>query len=208
MRRDHPTNRRLLTEVWDAWARRCRDLTSDQWATPTRCRPWDVHALAAHVVPDPAQLAQLTGSAVAAPAAVDDAAELLRRFNQPGGVAHTMAGLVAEQAVASRRALPTGEIASRFEACRGLAAANDTPGDTVLAHPVVGRVTLAVVTELALMEAVVHHLDLVAAVGGDLAPAPAVAAVRDLLIAIPDAAGAVEALTGRAPLDGVIPVLR
>jgi hypothetical protein len=52
----------LLGEAWERWADRCAELTDDEWSTPTRCRPWDVHALAAHVAPDPAVIGQLSAA--------------------------------------------------------------------------------------------------------------------------------------------------
>jgi len=36
-----------------AVARRCEELTGDQWSTSTRCTGWDVCALVAHLCPAP-----------------------------------------------------------------------------------------------------------------------------------------------------------
>jgi hypothetical protein len=65
-----------------------------------------------------------------------------------------------------------------------------------------------VLTDAALMEATVHYLDLTAAVGGEPLPEAVVTHTRDLLGRVPDPTAAIEALTGRAPLDTVFPVLR
>ncbi|MGV9796864.1 hypothetical protein ACWDTP_02250 [Mycobacterium sp. NPDC003449] len=77
----------------------------------------------------------------------------------------------------------------------------------VIRYPVVGTTTLAVVAEVALMEATVHLLDLADAVGG-VQPSPdALAATRDLLIAIPDPQTAVEVLAGRRAPHPAIPAI-
>lgn len=78
----------------------------------------------------------------------------------------------------------------------------------VIAYPTVGSTTLAVATEVALMEATVHLLDLAAAVGG-IEPSPrALSATCDLLIAVPDATAAIEVLSGRADPAAALPVIR
>ncbi len=61
------------------------------------------------------------------------------------------------------------------------------PKETVISYPVVGTTTLAVIAEVALMEATVHLLDLADAIGGVQASEQALAATRDLRIAIPRA---------------------
>jgi hypothetical protein len=80
--------------------------------------------------------------------------------------------------------------------------------ETVISYPVVGTTTLAVVAEVALMEATVHLLDLAHAVGGDRPSDSALAATRDLLIAIPDPIAAIEVLAGRADPATALPAIR
>lgn len=77
----------------------------------------------------------------------------------------------------------------------------------VIADPTVGSTTLAVVTEVALMEATVHLLDLASAVGG-IEPSPRALSARDLLIAVPDATAAIEVLSGRADPAAALPAIR
>ena len=80
--------------------------------------------------------------------------------------------------------------------------------ETVISHPVVGSTTLAVVAEVALMEATVQLLDLADAVGGVQPSEEALTAIRDLLIAVPDPTAAIEVLTGRAAPAAAVPAIR
>lgn len=70
-----------------------------------------------------------------------------------------------------------------------------------------GSVTLAALGDVAVMEATVHLLDLVDAVGGEPPAADALARTRDILAAVPDPAAFIEAATGRSP-EPVLPVIR
>jgi hypothetical protein len=78
----------LLADAWDRWARRCAQLTAEEWTSPTRCDPWDVRALVAHACPDPQMFDTLADAVADEPPAVTDGAALLRFFNQPGGAAN------------------------------------------------------------------------------------------------------------------------
>lgn len=208
MRLDGEAAREVLADAWERWARRCSQLSAEEWSTPTRCEGWDVAALLAHVCPDPAMFAQLAEAVVDPPAAVTNAAVLLRRFNEPDGVANTNAGSLAEQAVSDAAALTPEAAARRFAESARTLRATTVPADTVIAYPFVGSTTLAVITETALMEATVHLLDLAAAVGG-VEPSPeALAATRDLLISVPDPTAAVEVLAGRAAPKNAVPAIR
>ena len=183
-------------------------LSPEEWSTPTRCSGWDVAALLAHVCPDSAMFARLGGAIVDGPAAVTDAAEMLRRFNEPDGIAHTTADSLAEQAVSDAAALTPDVAAARFSECARILRATPMSDDTVIAYPTVGSTTLAVIAETALMEATVHMLDLAAAVGGIEPSAQALSATRDLLIAVPDATAAIEVLAGRADPAAAVPAIR
>ncbi len=208
MRLDGDDAREVLADAWERWARRCAALSPQEWSTPTRCGGWDVAALLAHVCPDPAMFERLSGAIVDGPAAVTDAAEMLRRFNKPDGIAHTTADTLAEQAVADAAALTPGAAAARFSECARILLTTPMSDKTVIAYPTVGSTTLAVIAEAALMEATVHLLDLAAAVGGIEPSAQALTATRDLLIAVPDATAAVEVLAGRADPTSAVPAIR
>jgi uncharacterized protein (TIGR03083 family) len=192
----------------DDTAHRCSELTPTQWSTPTRCRPWDVHALVAHVCPHLSLFDQLENHLLDADAAVTDGAALLRTFNAPGGAAHTMAGDVAQTALSEAVTLPREDAVTRFTECARAARAVALPGRQPIEYPVVGSATLGAVTEVALVEATVHLLDLVDAVGGVGPSTAAIEAARDLLIAVPDPTVAVEVLAGRAATDRAVPVMR
>src|SRR3954447_12467652 len=83
MRLDEDAVRETLADAWERWARRCAELTPQQWSTATRCRPWDVRELVAHLCPDRSMFDMLNAATTDQPAAVTDAADMLRRFNAP-----------------------------------------------------------------------------------------------------------------------------
>jgi hypothetical protein len=78
----------------------------------------------------------------------------------------------------------------------------------VVPHPIVGSTTIAVLADVAMMEATVHYLDLIAAVGGPPLPSAVLAHTRALLVRIPEPAALIEVLAGRADPAAVLPVLR
>ncbi len=208
MRLDGDERRLVLADGWERWARRCGELTEGQWSTPTRCPGWDVRALVAHVCPDPAMFDMLGDAVIDGPAVVTDAAEMLRRFNEPGGVAHTSADNLAQQAVSDAENLSPDAVVTRFTECAQILRTTPMSDATVIKYPVLGSTTLAVIAEVALMEATVHLLDLADAVGGVEPSAEALAATRDLLIAVPDATAAIEVLAGRAEPSTAVPAIR
>lgn len=199
--------RELLADTWDRWAARCATLKSAQWSTPTRCTPWTVQALVAHACPEATTFATLAAAVSDHPPAVTDGAALLRFFNEPGGVAHTMADRIADAALAEADALTTTAAAERFAASARSVRELSAGSDTAIHYPIVGTATLAAVTEVALFEATVHLLDLADAVGGVQPSAEALAATRDLLIAVPDPTTAVEVLAGRRSPDAAVPAI-
>jgi hypothetical protein len=97
---------------------------------------------------------------------------------------------------------------TRFTECAEILCATPMSNQTVISYPIVGTTTLAVVAEVALMEATVHLLDLADAVGGVQPSEQALAATRDLLIAIPDPIAAIEVLAGRADPATALPAIR
>jgi hypothetical protein len=97
---------------------------------------------------------------------------------------------------------------TRFTQCAEILRATPMSKKTVISYPVVGTTTLAVVAEVALMEATVHLLDLDDAVGGVQPSHQALAAARDLLISVPDPIAAIEVLAGRADPSTAVPAIR
>jgi hypothetical protein len=118
-------------------------------------------------------------------AAVTDAAEMLRSFNAPGGIAHTLADDLAEQATSDASQLTPDDAVTRFTECAEILRATPMSNETVITYPVVGRTTLAVVAEVALMEATMHLLDLADAVGGVQPSEKALAGRADPAAAVP-----------------------
>ena len=199
----------LLVECWQYWVERCATLTAEEWVTPTRCPPWDVAALVAHVAPDPAVLAQLPGTVLDGPAAFDDAAVLLRSFNEQGGAAIAMAAAVANEAVETANALGSKGLVQRFVESGQLVLGDaELPATSVVPYPVAGSVTVGVLTAIAIVEATVHHLDLVDAVGGEPLPEVALAYTRDVLVRVSSPAPLIEAITGRRNPLTCFPLIR
>jgi hypothetical protein len=97
---------------------------------------------------------------------------------------------------------------TRFTECAEILRATPMSKGTVISYPIVGSTTLAVVADVALMEATVHLLDLADAVGGVHPSEQALAATRDLLITIPDPIAAIEVLAGRADPASAVPAIR
>src|SRR3954454_1431770 len=175
----------LLVECWQYWAERCAALTADEWITPTRCAPWDVAALVGHVAPDPVALGQLPGAVLDGEAAITDAAMLLREYNEQGGAAFAMAAGVAAAAVQTANDLGSKGLIQRFvESGQLVLGEAELPASAVVPHPVAGSVTVGVLTRIAIVEATVHYLDLLAAVGGAPLPDAALDYTRDILVRV------------------------
>lgn len=208
MRLDQDAAREVLADAWERWAQRCAKLTPQQWSTATRCQPWEVRELVAHLCPEPSMFDMLKSATTDQRAAVTDAAEMLRRFNAPDGIAHTSTDDIAERAHTEATTLTPTDAVTRFTECAEILRATPMSNQTVISYPVVGTTTLAVIAEVALMEATVHLLDLADAVGGVQPSEQALAATRDLLIAIPDPIAAIEVLAGRADPAAALPAIR
>jgi len=118
-------------------------------------------------------------------------------INQPGAVAHAMAAEVSGRATALAAELGPEALADRFQEGAAIVTAEPLPLATVLPHPVVGSVTAGVLAAVAIVEATVHHLDLIDAVGGELPPELALAFTRDVVVRVSEPAPLIEAMTGR-----------
>lgn len=198
----------VLAETWLDWAERIDRLPAEQWLVPTRCGGWTVHALVAHATPDPDMLSALPTMVLSTEPAVDDAAEALRAFNQRGGVAEVMAPTIAATAVAATQVLSPAEIARRFRASAEVATSLDLAPDAVVPYPAVGSITVEALVDVAIMEATVHLLDLIAAVGGPLPSTAALDRTRSVLTRVADPIALIEAAAGRADPATALPVIR
>ena len=196
-----------LEAVWRRWAEVGAGLAAAEWSTPSRCTGWDVAALFAHVGVFP--------QAVLDPPRADGgepvtAVAILRGFNAPSGVAHTMAAAVADHAVTlAAQVGPRGLVAFFAEAGpRGIAALRDRPGDGLLLWPASRVTTWAEAVRIVLLESTVHLLDVLDALGrAPDAPAAALREVAHLLAEIAEPVAFVEAATGRSS-SSPLPVLR
>ncbi len=117
MRLDEDAVRGTSADAWERWARRCAELTPQQWSTATRCTPWDCEGWWLVCAPTDRCSTCSTPRRPTDTAAVADAAEMLRRFNAPGGIAHTSADSIAERATAAATTLTPGEAVTRFTEC-------------------------------------------------------------------------------------------
>lgn len=201
-----------LEQTWNVWADLGSGLCQRQWTTPTRCPGWDVAAVFAHVSLFPLVLSGLVPPVPGeSPELPLTAVQILRRFNQPGGAAHQMAGLVADMAIADAAGHDREELVARFTADsqRALAELRTNGPATVLPWPASGGVvSLVEALRIALMESVVHLLDVQRAL--ELAPGAPASALREtvqLLAEIAPAVEFIEAATGRSSLPP-LPVLR
>jgi uncharacterized protein (TIGR03083 family) len=199
----------LLAEAWHSWAERGKELDGEAWARDTRLPGWTVLDLFAHVAPAAESFTQLRGAIVDGPAKMETGAAILRYFNQPGGLAHTAAGHVADVAKQTAAATDPAGLIARFEVegPAALAGYADLSPDTVAAHPLLGSVRIGALAEVALMEATVHLLDLIAAVGGPPPADAALHATRALLAEVADPVAFIEAASGRSGA-AVLPVIR
>ena len=183
----------LLAECWQYWAERCAALSAEEWTAPTRCAPWDVTTLVDHVAPEPAALEQLGGLAITGEAAITDAAVFLREFDRSGAIAKAILPGAPAAGV-----LDSVALVHRFVDGAGIVLAEpELPAATVVDHPIVGATTVGVLTTVAIVEATVHYLDLLAAVGGEPLPPTALEYVLAVVMRMSEPAPLLEALTGR-----------
>jgi uncharacterized protein (TIGR03083 family) len=192
-----------LEQIWQVWAQLGDSLTEEQWSAATRCPGWDVAAVYAHYSAFPLNLSTLpppSDSPIGEPVT---AVEILRRFNAPDGVAHTMAGTVADGAVTDAAAHTRRELADRFRVHgpRALNRLRHTKATAAGPWPHSGAVITPVeALRIVLLEATVHLLDIQRAL--DHPPAVPKRALQDtvqLLAELAPAVELIEAATGRSP---------
>ncbi|RDI64586.1 maleylpyruvate isomerase N-terminal domain-containing protein [Nocardia pseudobrasiliensis] len=199
----------VLQEIFAAWSERVAALTPEEWAAPTRLPGWSVQDLVAHLAPDKRVLELLRGPRVESPTVISGA-QMLRIYNLPGGVAHTAAEQNAELAREAAAAGPETLI-GRFvtDGPEVIAEFRGVDPNAGVAHPdpTIGTVSFGALIQVIIVEATTHLLDLIAAVGGDQAPAAALRRTVEILSAVPDPATFIETATGRSTIP-VLPVLR
>ncbi len=199
-----------LADAWGWWATTLPAVGEDAWRTETRLPGWDVAALVAHATLLVQGLGYLTTNPVDAEPAVRSARDMLRGFNAPGGVATTSAAGVAELARRQAASLSADQLIDLF-AERGPAviAKVRAAGPIVVEYFGNGTFPIVEVLSIAVLEAVVHGLDLCAATGISASSMPPAAMTHTvaLLAGMAEPVTFIEAATGRTTAD-VLPLLR
>ncbi|MGH4025240.1 MAG: maleylpyruvate isomerase N-terminal domain-containing protein [Pseudonocardiaceae bacterium] len=200
-----------LDQTWQVWAQLGDELTEEQWSSATRCPGWDVAALYAHHSVFPVIMdapLPLPDEPVGAPVA---AAEILRTFDAPDGVAHTIAEQIADQAVSDAARHTRKDLVDRFgvHGPRAVARLHQAEPSVVVPWPATSMViTLGEALRIVVLEATVHLLDVQRAL--DRAAHVPSAALQDtarLLAELSPAVEFIEAATGRST-HSPLPVLR
>lgn len=198
----------VLGALWAGWSEQGRALTDEQWRQPTRLGDWDVRSLYAHAAWWPAGLSMLVAFVKDAEPTHATAAALLRDFNAPSGIAHTMRATVAAGAREDAAKFSTAQLIERFtgtgtqaiEAARRL-------GPVVVDYFGMGLVRLDEAVSIGILEATVHLLDLRDALGqAPDVPAAGLTHTAAVLAEIAPPVDFIEAATGRRPTTG-FPVL-
>jgi hypothetical protein len=139
------------------------------------------------------------------------AADVLRRFNQPGGTAHEMADVVADRAVEEAGTVTRSELVERFSIIAPAATEHLRTADPTLliAWPATaGLIRQDEALRIVVMEATVHLLDVLAALGEKpLVPGAALRETVGLLTEMVEPVNFIEAATGRSSRPP-LPVLR
>jgi len=194
--------------LWSAWAERGRAMTDEQWRRPTRLGDWDVRSLYAHAAMWPATLAALVERVREAEPAVPTAAALLRFFNAPDGIAHSMREQTATSASEDAARRSTGQLVEQFAVNGPQAIADARRLGPVVVDYFGALMPLAEAVSIGVVEATVHLLDLLNALDRPAAEVPAegLAHTVAVLVQMAPPVDLIEAATGRGRV-GVFPLL-
>ena len=199
-----------LAEAWRWWATTLTDLDAAAWRLETRLPGWDVAALVAHTSLLVRGLSFLSSRPIDAAPAMRSAGEMLRHFNAPGGVATTLADEIAEMSRRQSTLTPPDDLIALFAVTApAVIAAVEETGPIVIDYFGNGTLPIAEAMSIATLEAVVHGLDLCAAVdapGASIPQSPMQHTVG-LLASIAEPVTFIEAATGRSSTH-VLPVIR
>jgi uncharacterized protein (TIGR03083 family) len=200
----------VLAEVWRWWASALSNLGPAAWELESRLPGWDVAALVAHSSQLVRGLGFLSSRPLDVEPAVRSAGEMLGRFNAPGGVATTLAEEIAEMARRQAASMSADELVALFAVTAPeVLTAVEEAGPVVIEYFGSGTMPIAEVMSIAVLEAVVHGLDLCAAVNAPPSSIPhsPVEHTVALLASIAEPVSFIEAATGRSSTH-VLPVLR
>jgi uncharacterized protein (TIGR03083 family) len=197
-----------LDELWSVWAAVGADLTGADWLLPTRLDGWDLRALWAHAAGWPFGFSMLVGRVTDEQPTHRTAAELLREFNEPAGIANTARDQVAGAARDDAAKYTTEQLVGQFAATgpEAIAAARGLGPVTV---DYFGRAVLplAEVVSIGVLEATVHLLDVQRALGRTPEmPEAGLAHTAEVIAQIAPPVDFIESATGRASTD-LFPVM-
>jgi uncharacterized protein (TIGR03083 family) len=199
----------VLALCWETWRDVLAPLPPSAWEAPTRSTGWDVKSLVTHHAGWVLAFAGLRDRLVTDAAATTSAVDLLRGFNQPGGAATAGAADIERQTREMAATLTSEQLVGAFAdvAPAAVAAARALGASAVVDYVGVASMTIAEVATIGVVEATVHGLDLLDAVGvpADHLPGAAFELVTGVLVALPGAVAFIEGATGRRPL---FPLLR
>jgi uncharacterized protein (TIGR03083 family) len=194
--------------LWSVWAERGRAMTDEQWRRPTRLGNWDVRSLYAHAAMWPATLAALVERVRDAEPAVPTAAALLRYFNAPDGIAHRMREQTATRASEAAARQSTAQMVEQFAVTAPQAIAAARRLGSVVVDYFGALMPLEEAVSIGIVEATVHLLDLLDALGRPAAEVPAegLAHTVAVLVQMAPPVDLIEAATGRGRA-GLFPLL-
>lgn len=197
-----------LDALWSIWAERGEAMTDDQWRQQTRLGDWDVRSLYAHAAGWPVGLSVLIDRVRDAEPTYATAAAILRDFNAPGGVAHSMRDKSATDARENAATYSTAQMIEQFAGTgpRAIATARRL-GPVVVDYFGLGLLRLDEAVSIGVLEATVHLLDLQRALGRPPeVPAEGLAQTAAVLVEMATPVDLIEAATGRSTTD-LFPVL-
>jgi uncharacterized protein (TIGR03083 family) len=204
------TDERLTTldALWAIWAEQGRAMTDEQWQRPTRLGDWDVRSLYAHVGWWPFSFAMLIDRVRDAEPTHATAAALLRDFNAPDGVANTTRDAVAAGAREDAAKYPTATMVEQFASAGPAAIATARMlGPVVVDYWGRGLLRLEEAVSIGVLEATVHLLDLLHALGQPAdVPVAGLTHTTGILVEMAPPVDFIEAATGRRAND-LFPVL-
>jgi uncharacterized protein (TIGR03083 family) len=205
---EYETRVDALAQTWRVWASTGAELGESEWQRASRCTPWRVIDLYAHHSMFPVVLAAPVPATSGEESVT--AVDVLRGFNAPDGIAHTMAQRVADLAVAESTDHDAAELVARFTTTAPRTIAALLAADPAL--PVKWATYVVPIVEalrIAVMEATVHVLDVQRALDRPPAiPAEALRQTARLLAELAPAVEFIESATGRASAASPLPVIR
>ncbi|GIM90810.1 maleylpyruvate isomerase N-terminal domain-containing protein [Paractinoplanes toevensis] len=197
-----------LDELWSVWAAVGAGLTDADWQRSTRLDGWDLRALWAHAAGWPFGFSMLVGRVTDDKVTHPVAADLLREFNEPGGIANTGREQVAGSARDDAAKYTIEQLVGQFATAgpEAVAAARYLGPVTV---DYFGRAVLPLgeAVSIGIVEATVHLLDVQRALGRTPElPEAGLAHTAEVIAQIAPPVDFIEAATGRASTD-LFPVM-